>query len=126
MAFDFLRLVGATVLKVLGLATRGGGENGAGSARRWRVSSNARANESGIVVVGGSGAGASADIDGGTRSASASIREFNGASTSSPTCFRRSSITDDKKSGLSGADDSPNLIAGSACEEAAGDDPFRG
>src|SRR5207302_8198264 len=114
MAFDFLRLVGATVLKPPGLATVGEGEGEAGSARRWRASSNARANESGMVVVSGCGAGASADIDAGTRSASASAQEFNGASTSSPTCFRKSSMTDDKKSGSSGPDDSPTLIAGSA------------
>src|SRR6185437_1054854 len=102
MAFDLLRVVGATGHKLPGLTTLGEGEDGTGSARCWRVSSNARTNESGIVGVGFCGGGASADIDGGTRSASASMREFKGASTSSPTCFRRSSITDDKKSGLSG------------------------
>src|SRR5437868_11425458 len=69
MAFDFLRLVGATVLKLPGLATLGEGEGGVGSARCWRVSSNARANELGMVVVDGCGAGESADIDAGTRSA---------------------------------------------------------
>ncbi len=47
-------------------------------------------------------------------------------STSSPTCFRRSSITDDKKSGLSGVDDSPNLFAESVWREASGEYPFRG
>src|SRR3954467_9875011 len=136
MTFDFLRLVGATVLKVPGLVTLGEGEDGAGLARCWRISCNAPANESGTVVGDGCGAGASADIDGGTRLASASIREFNGARTSSPTCFRTSSMTDDKKSGLSGVDDSPNFFSASlwkgSCfaeslsEEASTDDPFRG
>src|SRR3954447_15675503 len=116
---DLLLDAGAALRKAVGLTSIGqSGEEAGSSARRGRVSCKTGGIGSGVVVTGASGAGTGADIRDGARSTSGSVREFSGANTSSPTCFRRSSITDDKKSGLSCADGSPNFFSGLAWEGA--------
>src|SRR5579872_628125 len=123
-ASDLLRVVGE-VFEVSSLSLLCKGMGGAGASKCRRVSSKARSSESGIGA-GFCGEDTGTDTDVGVRSTFGCKAGFSGVSTSSPTCFRRSSITDDRKSGLSGFNELTNSFAESVWEEPSGDDPFDG